>query len=371
MHTKEITFRVLSLDGGGIRGLYSAVLLHELAKRIAKTHGQPTDRLDVGRGFDLIAGTSTGALLAAALAAGVPLEDVITLYKGNASSIFRDPTPLGGLRPLLWAARRLGGAANPPDALRAALVGIFENETVKGVYDRRGIALCVPTVNAETHRSWVYKTPHDLKENRLQRDNDYRLVDVCLSSAAAPLVFPMHEVPKPGDAAGHVNWFVDGGLWANNPVLVALVEALSFAPEDAQIELLSISTCPPFQAPSVTQASSNRGLLGWKGGIGMLEVAIDAQSCAYDYIAKTLAEKLGKRIKYIRLTDPKVSSSDAGHLRLDNPSPECLKTLIRLGNDAVDLNISEATTGERPKALLMEIFKDLPTMPTTKGADHV
>ena len=370
MHTKQTTFRVLSLDGGGIRGFYSAVLLHELAKRIAKQHSQPAERLDVGRGFDLIVGTSTGALLAAALAAGVPLEDVIALYQEKAGAIFRDPTPAGGFPFIRWVTRRLWGAANPPDVLRASLADIFGDETVKGMYDKRGIALCVPTVNAETQRSWVYKTPHDRKENRLQRDNDYKLVDVCLSSAAAPLVFPVHGVAKPGDVGGHVNWFVDGGLWANNPVLVALVEALSFAPEDAQIELLSVSTCPPFQAPSVTPASSNRGVVGWKGGIRMLEAAIDAQSCAYDYLAKTLAEKLGRPIKYIRLTDPKVSTSDAGHLRLDNPSPECLQTLVRLGNDAADLNISEATTGERPKALLMDIFKNLPAVPP-KGVNHV
>jgi hypothetical protein len=262
-----------------------------------------------------------------------------------------------------WLWRLRAKAANSPKALRSALEGVFKDETVEQMYQRRGIALCVPTINVETQKSWVYKTPHDKKDDRLQRDNKYRLVDVCMSSAAAPIVFPVHGVAKPEDVAGQVNRFVDGGLWANNPSLVAMIEALSFAPPDARIELISASTCPPFQAPSINDKSCNRGVLAWKGGIRMLEVAIDAQSFAYDYMAKTVAAQFGGRVTYLRLTDPRVSSADAGELRLDNPSTECLKALIKLGNEAVDLNISEATTGEKPKALLTEVFKNLPVLP--------
>ena len=357
-------YRVLSIDGGGIRGLYSAVLLDGFAKRIAQSNGTPDERLDVGKAFDLVVGTSTGALLSSALAAGVSMEDVIQLYKEKAAHIFSNPTPASDQRFKFW--KWLGGCLNKPAntsaALETALTGVLGVETVKEMYERRGISLCIPSIDAETHKAWVWKTPHDTKDNRLQRDNDYRLVDVCMSSAAAPLILPIHGVKKPKDPAGHINWFVDGGLWANNPIMVALVEALSFAPADASIEIISVSTCPPFKAPMVDSTSCNRGLKDWSGGIGMMEMALDSQSGAYDYMAKALSSSLGDRVKYIRLSDPPVSTEIANELRMDNPSERNIRALVGLANQAINLNISEATTGDRSKALCAEIFSDLPTL---------
>lgn len=361
-------FRVLSIDGGGIRGLYSAVLLHGLAQRIARTNNRPEGNLDIGSAFQLIVGTSTGALLATALAAGVALEDVIALYRNQASAIFQDPAPKPRWPLYRWLWRHRTRSANSAEPLRTALEGVFKQETVKQMYERRAIALCVPTINVETQKSWVWKTPHDKKDSRLQRDNEYTLVDVCLSSAAAPIVFPVHGVARPNDAAQHVNWFVDGGLWANNPSLVAMIEALSIAPPDTRIEIVSVSTCPPFQALPMDESSCGQGILGWKGGIRALEVAIDAQSFAYDYMTRTLASHLG-RVTYVRLSDPPVSPTVAAELRLDNASTNCLKALVSLGHEAIDRNLSEATTGDKSKALLTDIFRNLPVLP--KGAADV
>lgn len=369
MTTETKPFRVLSIDGGGIRGLYTAILLHGLAQHIAKMHQHPTENLDVGAAFNLIVGTSTGAILATALAAGVPLEDIIKLYKSKASAIFADPAPDDKKQLLWWAWRNRKKAANSPNALRTALNDVLGEETVGQLYLRRRIALCVPSIDVETQKSRVFKTPHDTRNNRLQKDNDYSLVDICMSSAAAPIVFPVHGVPKPKDVAGTVNWFVDGGLWANNPVIVALIEALSFAPPEAPIHLISVSTCPPFKGSAIDDSCCDRGLSDWKVGIRMLEVAIDAQSCAYDYMAQMFASQLHDRVQYIRLTDPDVGADEAVHLRLDNPSKICLDVLAKLGNRAVDLNISAATTGERAKALLVEVLSDLHTI--EKGNSYV
>jgi patatin-like phospholipase/acyl hydrolase len=76
-------YRVLCLDGGGIRGLYTATVLQQMAVRVARMNGKNHEgRLDLGANFDLIVGTSTGSILATALAAGVALEDVTHLYRG-------------------------------------------------------------------------------------------------------------------------------------------------------------------------------------------------------------------------------------------------------------------------------------------------
>lgn len=353
-------FRVLSVDGGGIRGLYTAVVLHGIAERIARSNYAQTERLDVGMAFDMIVGTSTGAILATALAAGVALEDVIALYKTKASAIFSDPTPVSKWALRCWIYRNRNRAANTPEALREALTSVLGEQTIAEMYERRKIALCVPTIDVETQKAWVFKTPH---QNRLQRDLHYKLVDVCMSSSAAPVVFPVNKAPKPNDPAGTINWFVDGGLWANNPVLVAMIEALSTAPPNSPIELISVSTCPPFLASSVKTENYNRGVMNWNGGIKIVEVALDAQSSAYDSMAKMLAAQLNNRVTYMRLTDPPVGPDEARELRLDNPSAECLAVLATLGSRAIDLNISEATAGEKPKALLTDIFKNLPNLP--------
>jgi predicted acylesterase/phospholipase RssA len=361
-------FRVLSLDGGGVRGLFTAVLLRGLTAEFAKQQGlSDQGDFDLGRQFDLIVGTSTGAILATALAAGVPLSQVVALYTEHAKKIFQSPVPAkGGAAFGLWIWRHLGRAANTAEPLESALQDVFGDENLEALYRRRGIALCVPSIDAETLKSWAFKTPH---VGRLQRDNKYRLVDVCMASAAAPLIFPVKEIQRADgneavQAATRVNWFVDGGLWANNPSVVALTEALTTAKPGQRIQLVSVSTCPPFKGATVTRESANRGLTAWKAGIKMVETGLDAQSFAYDYMAKTLASHARQPVDYVRLSDPDVGAEDLPYLGMDNPSDETLRRLTSLAYRAVDKNRSEATTGNPPpKAVLVDVFAGLQPFP--------
>ena len=84
-------FNILSLDGGGMRGLYSATVLRALSSRF--TDSKVSNHLDIGKGFDLVVGTSTGAILAAAIAAGIPLSRITRLYEEAGPQIFRDSIP--------------------------------------------------------------------------------------------------------------------------------------------------------------------------------------------------------------------------------------------------------------------------------------
>ena len=87
------SLNVLSLDGGGMRGLYSATVLKVLGERFAKL--RQSGPLDIGKGFDLVVGTSTGAILAAGIAAGIPLHKIATLYEKIGPRIFPRPMPPG------------------------------------------------------------------------------------------------------------------------------------------------------------------------------------------------------------------------------------------------------------------------------------
>src|SRR5262245_30397594 len=91
METRQRTLRVLSIDGGGMRGLYTAAYLASLAKRYAVTRGVLA--LDIGKGFDLLVGTSTGGIIACALAIGLPLGEIVDLYRTHGKAIFPRKLP--------------------------------------------------------------------------------------------------------------------------------------------------------------------------------------------------------------------------------------------------------------------------------------
>mgnify|MGYP003575360352 FL=1 len=360
---QEKKFRVLSLDGGGVRGIYTASLMQQLALRLSRYTGNPVEsRLDIGAKFDLIAGTSTGAIVAAALVAGVPLEDVVALYRDRSSKIFHSPQPIqrGGmldkLRVGLWALRHGPKAANQPTALAEALASVLQSETLEQVYRRRGIAMCAPSVDATTNRSWVFKTPH---HKRLTRDNSYRLVDVCLASAAAPIYFPIHGIKDP-DGGGQRHWFVDGGLWANNPVLVAIVEALEIAPPEAQIEVLSVGTGGAPKSNLLTERQANKGTFGWKGGVDIVSMSLESQATVTAYIAKQLAASTG-RITLHRLQDSPVAPEEAGYLGLDTGTEQAIAHMEKRASRSTDLNYSDLTTGAATPERLMalEMFSNL------------
>lgn len=359
-------FRVLSLDGGGIRGLYTASLLQQLAVRAARFHKLGIEtRLDVGALFDLVVGTSTGSILATALAAGVPLEDIVNLYRHEARSIFQRPMPLqaGGIldkwKAGVWAVQSTLRPANSSCALRQALHRVLGEETLEELYARRNVGLCVPSVKAETRRAWVFKTPH---VQRLTRDNNYRLVDVCLASAAAPIYFPMHRAESPDAGSTAIHTFVDGGLWANDPVLVALVEALEVAAPDQRIEVLSIGTCPGGKSQILGEEDATRGVIGWRGGTDIVSMSLEAQASVTHYLAQKLSGAMGSRVTLHRLAEPTVSPEESKHLALDAVDKKSLDLLEMLGQRATDLNMSALTNSPNPTpghAMTLAIFSCL------------
>jgi len=215
-------FRVLCIDGGGMRGLYTATLLSTLAYRFDSRFSKEVP--DIGKGFNLICGTSTGAILACGLAAGIPISKIQSLYIDNGASIFIDPMPSeqSWVNLFGWVCKYIKKPSANASKLKDALIATFKSMTVKELYEKRGIALCIPTINASNYKAWVFKTPHIPDKHR---DDNYTLVDICMASTAAPILFPVSQISNP-DNKNLLDNFVDGGLWANNPSLIGLIEAL-------------------------------------------------------------------------------------------------------------------------------------------------
>src|ERR1044071_220661 len=353
-------YRVLALDGGGVRGLYSATVLRTIARYYSEARG--IGPLDIGKGFDMITGDSTGAILSRALAAGVPIDDVISLYRDVGPRIFKDPVPDSPVQLIGWILRNLRRAANRNEALRSALYDRFGEQTLESVYNDRGIALCIPAVDMGTQRSWVYKTPHSPE---FMRDRRFNLVDVCLATSAAPIYLPLAAVTDPDDPLNQ-RVFVDGGLWANNPVLIGLIEALGLAQPEQRIEILSVSTCPPPEGALVNRRQLSWGIFRWRVGTTALKTSLESQAWGYHYMAQMLAQHLrllGKSCYVVRLPHSTPSAEQLRHVGLDRATQAGLDILSELGRLDGDMEnqFRDADTGGT-RTLLDRIFGDMPAL---------
>ncbi|WP_165223327.1 CBASS cGAMP-activated phospholipase [Aquisphaera insulae] len=274
-------FRILSLDGGGIRGAFTAAFL----ARLEKTLEHPLTEY-----FDLIAGTSTGGIIAVALALGEPCHRIRDFYQEYGPQIFsrRDALPIPG-----WVLNRLSVVANQYLAPYGLDVDAFRQSKYDGVVLKQALEqvlgtrtlndaktrLVIPSVDLVSGKTVVFKTPH---QPGFIRDKHLSAVDVVLATTAAPTYFP-HAVMKPGTA------YTDGGVWANNPSMVAYVEALKIREvctrpgidpvfDMQDVQLLSIGTGKPKY--SMTPPEVGPGLGWW--ALRLLDVVFTSQAQGVD-----------------------------------------------------------------------------------------
>lgn len=274
-------FRVLSIDGGGIRGLIPAIVIAELERRLSEATGSERRIADY---FHLLAGTSTGGLIALGLTARHSSQpdrprmsgaDLVRLYNEHGPGIFA-----GGIHRLL----ALDGWRDPkysPDGLEDAL----QAELGDG---RLADALREVLV---TSYDMTDRSPRFFKRWRA-RESDERnvpIVDAALATAAAPTYFPSHEID--GRA------LVDGGVFASNPAIAAITEALKRRTDDPALlsvdELLVVSLGTGVHENGFEQ----RDVRGWgkvewikphDGEPPLLGAIFDGQSDAADHWAHIL-----------------------------------------------------------------------------------
>jgi hypothetical protein len=353
-------YRVLSLDGGGMRGIYTAAFLDRLVTQFARTRGE--DCLDLGKGFDLITGTSTGAIVASALAVGRPMSEIVKLYRNHGREIF--PHRIKGTVSAIWRMFVGGRYVRKGDAvLRAALTKVLEGTTMVDVFTKRGISLSIPAVAMSSHRSWVFKkTPVSGV-----RDDLYPLVDVCMASSAAPIFRSLAAVEDPNGDHGVTQVFADGGLWANNPIMVGLVDALACAPKGAPIEIFSLGTCSRPEGELIKPSKVHRSILGWRMGAEAAGLSITAQEFAFDNMARFLGNKfteLGRPVRRLRFPNKDVPAQMMKFLALDDARPVAVDRLIQQASNDADLAKSACDDPNNPEGQMVKaLMMGLPAMP--------
>lgn len=361
-------FRVLSLDGGGMRGIYTAAFLGRLTDQFARIRGESA--LDLGRGFDLITGTSTGAIVGCALAVGRPMTEIVRLYREHGPKIF--PHRIAGKRSAIYRATQGSRFVREGDkALRGALTEVLGDVTMLDVFEERGISLSVPAVLMSEHRAWVFKkTPKSGV-----RDDRYPLVDVCMASSAAPIYRSLAAIDDPNTPSGPKQVFADGGLWANNPIMVGLVDALTIAAPAQPIEIFSLGTCPRPEGDHLDAETAHRSMLDWSLGADVAPLSIAAQEFAFDNMARLLANAMtncGRSIRRVRFPNKPVPASMMPYLALDDTRPEAMDRLIGQANTDADLTKSACDDlNSEDGRMIRRLLLDLPAMPVTGAVlDH-
>jgi len=211
--------RILCIDGGGIKGTQPAAFLATLEEDLDRP---------IGEYFDLIAGTSTGGLLAIGLALGLTAQDMLALYVERGPYIFGQSEPKTGLAKI---ARRFGQTLkhvrepkHNADILHEELSAVLKDARIGDARTR----LLVPSWDADQRSCYIYKTAH---HERLNTDYKKTALDAAMATASAPTYFKRHRTV---DDVG----LLDGGVWANNPIGIAAVEAttlLGWSPDSLRI----------------------------------------------------------------------------------------------------------------------------------------
>jgi patatin-like phospholipase/acyl hydrolase len=279
--------RVLAIDGGGIRGLIPALVLAEMERRSNR---------QVHELFDLIAGTSTGGILACALCAPdpMPAEEVAAIYEDQGPEIF-DRSVWQRIR----SAEGLLDEKYDAGALDRALERFIG---AKQLAETRP-DIIVPAYDMSAPGPYFFKT----RKARERPAENFPLTVVARATAAAPTYFEPLPV---GERA-----LVDGGVFAVNPAMSAFAEVLRFNPS-ADVALLSLGTGEHTRRRSFADVE-DWGLVEWARPI--LDVVFDGSSDGVDY---QLRHVLGEG-RYWRLQVELTSASDD----LDDASEENLREL--------------------------------------------
>lgn len=288
-------FRILALDGGGIKGAFTAAALAEL---------ESTTKVRVVDHFDLVVGTSTGGILAIALGMEVPPQTLLNLYCERGHEIFSGRSTAAHLRASI---RHFFRPKHSSKALRTVLESVLGNKRL----GESRVRLVIPTFDSLKGTACTFKTAH---HPRLSHEYEMKAVDVAVATASAPTYFGGARVAGREGAV-----YVDGGVWANCPVLVGIVEAVHFLGQDLRnLHVLSIGTT----RESVDFVSKQTaGIFGWN--VSLVDVMMAGQVTAAESQAKLL---IGERLHRINVP------AGARTYKLDDGRRETAEELAALGH---------------------------------------
>jgi predicted acylesterase/phospholipase RssA len=328
-------FRVLSIDGGGIRGIIPACVLVELEALVQRPLHQV---------FDLVVGTSTGGLLALAIGAPQSCSPAVVLdlytskgpeiFGGSAVNIRRDPLkamvtaiggPTGGSAPWVKSLRQRLGIDKPTDPGNARYSPLVLESYLLQLFGDARLSesrthLVVPSYDMAAREPMLFRSSEAGADNA---DPYFR--DVGRATTAAPTFFPPH--PMPG---GRI--LVDGGVVANNPSMLGLLEAFRVAGPEELVVVLSLGTGSPGHPLAARASLEGLKTRPWPlVAADVVQTLFDADSQMAASILDGFSLSVPSRVKSIRLQTSLGSVSPA----MDDASAAHIRQLIEVGTNLV------------------------------------
>jgi hypothetical protein len=296
------SIKVLAIDGGGIRGIIPAIILGAIQKRLGN---------DLHTFFDLIAGTSTGGIIALGIGTGCnngkpySPDELVNLYVANGPAIFKQD--------LLTPEKALFFPKYAPDGLEKALAGFFHNAELEA-------ALTPLLISSYDLQSQL---PFFFKSHRIAADATYNwpLAAIARATSAAPTYFPPHHLTRGSEDYA----LVDGGVYVNNPSMAAYAEARALYSGYEEFVVVSVGTGDR-QDRITYSAAKDWGMIGWAQQIA--PVLMDSVSEAVDYEMRQIPG-----CNYYRL---QVANLQLAEADMDNASPQNLENLQATAKQYVD-----------------------------------
>jgi patatin-like phospholipase/acyl hydrolase len=321
--------RILSIDGGGIRGIIPGQILIALEKHLKTRSGDPTAR--IGDYFDLIAGTSTGGILTCLYLCPDPerpgrprfsAEDAVALYFERGAKIFEIPiwhkiASAGGVADEKYPANGL------EDAARDYLGELKLSELIRP---------CLVTAYDITRRRTFFFTQHDARRTD---SRNFLVRDVARATSAAPTFF---ECARVTSVTGVGYPMIDGGIFANNPTLCAYAEARTMGcPTAKDMSILSIGTGDS-QKRYDYDSAKDWGALGWIRPV--LDIMMSGVAETVDYQLRQMFRAVGAPERYLRIQ----AELRGEHADMDNAEPQNLAYLKELGTETAEVHAKELET---------------------------
>jgi len=265
------TYRIVSFDGGGIRGAFTTQVLLRLTR--------PPYNIDLSR-VNLFAGTSTGSVIATGLAMGLPIETVANFYEESTCRFIFSRKRFFGLN--VFGAKYSRGPLQ--EFLSEQYTGNPKFEDLPF-----GLALSSFQLQSPYTKDWLAVFFHNRQNFEVYERlpifdyRELRVLDAVLASSAAPTYFPTYEIPGRGS-------YIDGGVVANNPGVAGLSVAINpinlDTPRLEDIRLLSIGNGA---VRAEIEGAPNWGIAGWMGPtLPLMNILSDGSSDADNYYSMSI-----------------------------------------------------------------------------------
>lgn len=316
-------FRILSIDGGGVRGIVPITILKELEKRL---NGKKIHEV-----FDLIAGTSTGGIIACGLTASLngstpklSIEDIEKIYKEKSKIVF---PPRNWLEKKLYKFISLKKPKYSPDGLSRLLREYFGNLKITDCLK----PLFIPTYDLESNNAILFKSRHSINTS----EKNAEIYDVCRATSAAPTYFP----PYVFTFNKRPMLCIDGGIFMNNPAVGAITEVTKYHTDPVynfeplnydEIYLLSLGT------GHYTNKIARKKVEGW-GKLDWAQPLVDIMMQGVNQVTTYEAEEYLEDGNFLRLD---INIEDEKYADLSDSSNKTINYLInKTKNDITNNSI--------------------------------